>query len=111
MTKNTSYFSFYLQDPISYKPIIDESIYYPKVYYKSAKRNNKEGFIWSQKSLEYGQCELKDFNENYQKLFINYDLKNMYCIKNLNELIKGIFTKDEYSFIFVVLYECKNTTE
>ena len=111
LTKNTSYFSFYLQDPISYKPIIDESIYYPKVYYKTAKRNNKEGFIWTQKSLEYGKCELNDFNENFQKLFINYDLSNMYCIKNLNELIKGVFTKDEYSFIFVEFYECKNTTE
>ena len=111
LTKNTSYFSFYLQDPISYKPIIDESIYYPKVYYKTAKRNNKEGFIWTEKPLEYGKCELNDFHENYQKLFINYDLKNMYCIKNLNESIKGVFTKDEYSFIFVEFYECKNTTE
>ena len=111
LTKNTSFFSFYLQDPISYKPIMDESIYYPKVFYKTAKRNNKEGFIWTQKSLEFGKCELKDFHENFQKLFINYDLKNMYCVKNLNELIKGVFTKDEYSFIFVEFYECKNTTE
>ena len=111
LTKNTSFFSFYLQDPFSYVPILDESIYYPKVYYKTAKRNNKEGFIWTQKSLEFGRCELKYFNENFQDLFINYDLKNMYCVKNLNEYIKGIFTKDEYSFIFVEFYECKNTTE
>ena len=111
LTKNTFYFSFYLQDPISYKPIIDESIYYPKVYYKIAKRNEKEGFIWIQKPLEYGKCELNDFDENYQKLFMNYNLENMYCIKNLNESIKGIFTKDEYSFIFVEFYECKNSTE
>ena len=111
LTKNTFYFSFYLQDPISYKPIIDESIYYPKVYYKIAKRNEKEGFIWTQKPLEYGKCELNDFDENYQKLFMNYNLENMYCIKNLNESIKGVFTKDEYSFIFVEFYECKNSTE
>ena len=111
LTKNTFYFSFYLQDPISYKPIIDESIYYPKVYYKIAKRNEKEGFIWIQKPLEYGKCELNDFDENYQKLFMNYNLENMYCIKNLNESIKGVFTKDEYSFIFVEFYECKNSTE
>ena len=111
LTKNTFYFSFYLQDPISYEPIIDESIYYPKVYYKIAKRNEKEGFIWIQKPLEYGKCELNDFDENYQKLFMNYNLENMYCIKNLNESIKGVFTKDEYSFIFVEFYECKNSTE
>ena len=111
LTKNTFYFSFYLQDPISYKPIIDESIYYPEVYYKIAKRNEKEGFIWTQKPLEYGKCELNDFDENYQKLFMNYNLENMYCIKNLNESIKGVFTKDEYSFIFVEFYECKNSTE
>ena len=111
LTKNTFYFSFYLQDPISYEPIIDEPTHYPKVYYKIAKRNEKEGFIWTQKPLEYGKCELNDFDENYQKLFMNYNLENMYCIKNLNESIKGVFTKDEYSFIFVEFYECKNTTE
>ena len=111
LTKNTFYFSFYLQDPISYKPIIDETIYYPKIYYKIAKRSDKEGFIWTQKSLEYGICELNDFDENYHKFLLNYDLKNIYCIKNLSETIKGVFTKDEYSFIFVEFYECKNTTE
>ena len=111
LTKNTFYLSFYLQDPISYKPIIDEKIYYPKIYYKLAKRNPKEGFIWTQKSLEFGRCQLSDFDENYRKFYINYDLTNMYCIKNLSEDIRGIFTKNEYSFIFVELYECKNTTE
>ncbi len=34
----------------------------------------------------------------------------MYCIKNLNETIKGIFQKNEYSFIFVELYQCQNIT-
>ena len=111
LTKQTFYFSFYLQDPITYTPIIDESIYYPKIYYKIAKRSDKEGFIWTKKPLEYGSCELNDFDEKYHKFFLKYDLKNMYCIKNLNESIKGIFTKDEYSFIFVEFYECKNTTE
>ena len=31
--------------------------------------------------------------------------------KNLNENIKGIFKKNEYSFIFVELFQCVNTTE
>ena len=35
----------------------------------------------------------------------------MYCIKNLNESIKGIFKKSEYSLIFVELFQCVNTTE
>ena len=110
LSVNTFYFSFALQDPITYKPIIDETIYYPKIYYKLGKRDNKTGFIWINKTLNYGICEINDFHYEYQKFFTNYDLSNMYCIKNLNESIKGIFQKNEYSFIFVELYQCQNIT-
>ena len=110
LSVNTFYFSFALQDPITYKPIIDETIYYPKIYYKLGQRDNKAGFIWINKSLNYGICELNDFHHDYQQFLTNYDLTNMYCIKNLNETIKGIFQKNEYSFIFVELYQCQNIT-
>ena len=111
LSSKTFYFGFGLQDPLTYKPILDETIYYPKIYYRFGQRNKEEGFIWYNKSLEFGICKLKDFDKNYQKFFINYDLSNMYCIKNLNESIKGIFKKSEYSLIFVELFQCVNTTE
>ena len=110
LSNNTFYFSFALEDPITYKSFVDESIYYPKVYYKEAHRDQKEGFIWTEKILDFGPCELNDFGSNYHKFLINHNLSNYYCIKNLNETIKGIFQKNEYSFIFVELYQCQNIT-
>ena len=35
----------------------------------------------------------------------------MYCLKNINETIKGIFKKNEFSFINIQFFECKNSTE
>ena len=61
LSNNTFYFNFALEDPITYKPFIDESIYYPKIYYKLAQRDVNEGFIWIEKILDYGPCELNDF--------------------------------------------------
>ena len=46
LTKDTFYFTFSLEDPFSYKSFINKNIYYPIVSYKSAIRNNEEGFIW-----------------------------------------------------------------
>ena len=111
LSNNTFYFNFALEDPISYKPFIDETIYYPKVYYKFAQRDVEQGFIWTEKILDFGPCVLNDFGTNYHKFFIHHNLSNYYCIKNLNESIKGVFQKNEYSFIFVELFECKNSSE
>jgi len=59
---NTFYFGFGLQDPNTYKPILDERIYYPKIYYKLGQRDNKEGFIWTNKTLDFGRCNISHFH-------------------------------------------------
>jgi hypothetical protein len=111
LTKDTFYFTFSLEDPISYKSFINENIYYPIVFYKYAIRNKEEGFIWSKKKLDFGPCEINDFGKDYQRFFKNHNLKQMYCLKNINETLKGIFQKSEYSFINIEMYECKNSSE
>ena len=111
LSKDSFYFTFSLEDPISYKSFINENIYYPKVLYKYAIRNNKEGLIWSEKNLDFGPCEISDFGKDYQQFFYNHNLDQMYCLKNINETIKGIFKKNEFSFINIQFFECKNSTE
>ena len=110
LNKNSFYFNFYLEHPYNYTPILDESIYYPKVYYKEAIRNNIDGFEWIEHDLNVSNCELNDFGEEYQQFYLNRKIENMYCIKNLNESIYGSFVKEKYSFIYIELYECKNTS-
>ena len=110
LNKNTFYFNFYLEHPYNYTPILDETIYYPKVYYKEAIRNNIDGFEWNEYILNVSNCQLSDFGEEYQQFYLNRKIENMYCVKNLNESIYGSFEKEKYSFIYIELYECKNTT-
>ena len=113
VSKNTFYFTIELQDPYSYNAIMNEKIFYPKAYYKKAIRNNESDFAfnWTIKELEISKCIISDFNDNYKNLFSNHPLNQTYCIKNLNESIFGTFQKEKYSFIYIELFECKNTTE
>ena len=113
VSKNTFYFTIEIQDPFSYNAIMNERIFYPKAYYKKAIRNNKNNstFNWTIKELEISNCNINDFNINYQHLFLNHPLNQTYCIKNLNEGIFGTFQKEKYSFIYVDLIECKNSSK
>ena len=110
VSKNTFYFTIEIQDPFSYNAIMNERIFYPKAYYKKAIRNNinNSTFNWTIKELEISNCNINDFNINYQHLFLNHPLNQTYCIKNLNESIFGTFQKEKYSFIYVDLIESKN---
>ena len=55
-----------------YVPFIDETIYFPKAYYKIAKRNGNK-WNWEIKLLELEKCNITKFNKN--------TLDNLYCLK------------------------------
>ena len=113
VSKNTFYFSIELLDPYSYNVIMNEKIFYPKAYYRKAIRNkeNNSFFNWTIKELNISKCSLNDFHINYQKIISNQALNQRYCIKNLNESIFGNFQNEKHSFIYIELYQCKNTTK
>ena len=57
-SKDTFFFGFSLEDPITYDPFIDESVYYPKAYFRLAIRNEEDNsFTWTEKdriiSMQY----------------------------------------------------------
>ena len=110
LTKDVFYGGFALEHPITYDPFIDETIYYPKAYFK---RGTKNGDKWSFeiKELELERCKLEKFGKVFQDKIIHHSLNDLYCFKELNEILEGHFSYGMYSFIYIQFFPCKNSSE
>ena len=110
LNRDLLYFGFSLRNAKTHDSYLDESIYYPKAYYKQAKRENNT-WKWKIEEIEIEKCKLEKFGKNYQNLFSNKPLDNLYCIKNLNQILKGHYIYDEYSLYSISIFPCINTTK
>ena len=112
ITLSSDYFygGFALEHPETYDVFIDESIYYPKAYFKKAegKGNN---FEWTITEIELERCKLEKFGSFYQETFKLKPLDNYYCFKNVNFTLEGYFTYGLFSFFYIQFFPCVNTTE
>ena len=110
LTHNNFYIAFALEDPITYNPFVDESVYYPKAYFKRAEMKGDD-FEWKIVELEVERCKLEKFGESYREVFKNVDLYNHYCFKDINNyILEGHFSYLLYSFFYIEFYPCVNTT-
>jgi hypothetical protein len=109
-TNENFYGGFALEHPETYDNFIDETIYYPKAYYKIG-RLKGDDWIWNIKEIELEKCQLEKFGSTYKDKFKNKKLNNLYCFKNVNDKLLGHFSYDYYSFYFIQLFPCRNTTE
>ena len=109
-TNENFYGGFALEHPETYDNFIDETIYYPKAYYKIG-RLEGDDWIWTIKEIELEKCQLEKFGSTYKDKFKNKKLNNLYCFKNVNDKLLGHFSYDYYSFYFIQLFPCRNTTE
>ena len=110
LSQNNFYGGFGLEVPETYDPFINETIYIPKAYFKEGIRYG-EKWIWTTKELELEKCNINKFGEFYKDKFNTNALNYLYCFKEMNETLYGHFSYDNYSFIFIQLYPCINTTE
>ena len=104
------YISFALEDPLTYDSFVNESIYYPKAYYKKAVRNGNE-WEWFIKELEIEICKIEKFGKAYQEIYKKKPLNNLYCLKEINESLIGHYSYDNYSLFYISFFPCKNSTE
>ena len=112
LSNNTFYGGFALQNPKTYDSIIDERIYYPKAYYKKAvRKGDNNAWEWEIKSLDLETCNITNFGKDFQSVFKNNTLNNLYCFKEINESFIGHFSFDNYSFFFLEFYPCRNSTK
>jgi len=110
ITNENFYGGFALEDPITYDPFIDETIYYPKAYFKTAKREGAN-WDWKIKNLELERCNIDKFGKFYKDIFKVKTLDTLYCFKEVDEQLIGHFSYDHYSFFFIEFFPCINTTE
>ena len=109
LTKDKFYGGFALEHPITHDQYIDETIYYPKAFFKTQIRNGDNWDIYT-KDLELVQCKTEYFGEDYQDSVID-SIENLYCFKDMNETLEGSFSYDTYSYFYIEFYPCKNSTE
>ena len=110
ITNEVFYGGFALEDPSTYDPFIDETIYYPKAYFKTAKRNGSN-WDWEVKNLNLEICKLENFGSFFRDTFKSKDLNTLYCFKDIEQSLIGHFSYDYYSFFYISFFPCINTTE
>ena len=110
INKDNFYGGFALEHPITYDPIIDERIYYPKAYFKKQQRNG-QNWEFDIKELELEPCKLENFGKKYQDKIVHNSLSSLYCPKKLEDTLMGHFSYDVYSYLYVEFFPCINSTE
>ena len=108
LSNENFYGGFGLENPETYDTFIDESIYFPKAYFKKAERHGNI-WEWSIKELELERCQLEKFGPLYRDKFKDKPLNNFYCFKNMNETLIGHFSYDIYSLFFISFFPCVNS--
>ena len=63
------------------------------------------------KELELERCNITKFGKDFTTVFTTNGINNLYCFKDINQKLIGHFSYDNYSFIYIQLFPCKNTTE
>ena len=108
---NLLYFAFGLEDPQSYNRYIDETIYYPIIYFIKMEKENGSLITKEKITIKPERCDVKQFGEKYQSLFVKDELNNSYCLSNFNLTLAGGFKYDRFSYIRIKIKPCVNTTE
>ena len=85
---------------------IEETIYYPVVYYYEGHKVEGE-MIWEETILETERCQLDKFAEEYRDIFKDKDLNNRYCLKNVDEItLEGYSHLDSFKYLYVAFLPC-----
>jgi len=110
LSNENFYGGFALENPETYDEFIDETIYYPKAYYKKAERYGKS-WKWFVEELELEKCQIEKFGPLHRDKFKGKELNNFYCFKEVNETLIGHYSYDNYSLFFISFFPCVNSTE
>ena len=106
VTKGNFFGGFSIENESTYDPFIDETIYKPKAFFKIKEK-------WNECKTEINliTCNETSFGEFYKSKFKDNALDNLYCFENVNHTLLGHFSYDYYSYFYIQLFPCKNSTE
>ena len=113
LDKNSFYFAFGLEDPLTLNRFVDETIYKAEVVFIDRVKINGEFVTIAKDTLALEKCKVENFGKNYQHLFIEGELKNSYCLKDFdyNLTFYGGFKYERMSYLRIKIFPCKNSTE
>ena len=111
VTKDKFFGGFAIENESTYDPFIDETIYKPKAFFKIKDRRNKEKWVENSTEINLITCNQTSFGEFYKSKFKGNALDNLYCFENVNQTLIGHYIYDYYSFFYIQLFPCKNSTE
>ena len=110
LNNDNFYGGFALEDPNTYDPFIDETIYTVKAFFKRAERSGGK-WNWQVKEIELEQCKLEKFGKLYVNEFSKKPINKYYCFKEVNFKLEGTFNYDAYSMFYLQIFPCINSTE
>ena len=96
--------------PDTLEPFVDETIYYPKAYFKVGHRV-KNTWNWEIKPIDLEVCKIEKFGSKYREIFKEKPLNNLYCLKNVDGTLEGHLHYERYSFIYIQIFPCINSTK
>ena len=108
---NLIYFAFGVEDYKSSSRFIDETIYYPKIFYISRDKIGGKFITKINRELPYERCKEEKFGYNYKSFFYEGELNSSYCLQDFNLTLAGGYKYDQLSYIRLKIYPCVNTTE
>ena len=111
VNSNLIYFAFGIENINTSFRFIDETIYYPKIYYIQRIKKNGEFYTLSKKEILYERCHEENFGEEYKKLFLEGELNTSYCLKEFNATLSGGQKYDRMSYIKIEILPCVNSSD
>ena len=110
---NKLYFAFALEHPKTTSRFIDESIYTAQVAFIDKRKVGDQLETYETRYLDFEPCKLENFGDGYQKLFVEDELINSYCLKdfNYNLTFAGSYKYERITYIRVRIYPCVNSTK
>ena len=103
--------AFGLEHPTKISRFIDETIYYPKVYYYENVKQNGNFVNKITKNIRAERCgNLKPGNK-FMDLLDKNELNNSYCLLDFNLTLKGSYKYDEIGYIKINIFPCVNNSE
>ena len=103
--------AFGLEHPAIISRFIDETIYYPKVYYYENIKQNGNFINKITKKIKVEKCGNLQSGNQFKNLLDKNELNNSYCLLDYNLTLKGGYKYNEIGYIKINIFPCVNNTE
>ena len=102
--------AFGIEHPVTINRFIDETIYYPKVYYYENVKVNGKFKNKITKEIKAEKCDNIKFGKKFKNLLGKDNLNNSYCFNDYDFTLKGGYKYDEIGYVKIFIYPCVNGT-